>query len=904
MTTISIPVEKYVLANGLEVILSPEPQAATVATNLWYHVGAVDEGAGRTGFAHLFEHMMFEGSGHVPPGLIDVLTESVGAYANASTNYDYTNYVIPDLPPDQLELALWIESDRMGYLLDRLDARNLATQIAVVRNERRQNWEQAPYALTDQAVAARLFPAPHPYHAAIIGSHTDIASTQLADVREFFRTYYVPNNATLAVTGNFDPDRAKALIEKYFASIPRGADVPRQTATVPALAAETRLTLTDDVVLAKLTLAWHSPHSFTPGDVDGDVLAHVLAGDAYSLLRARLVRELKIATSVSAHQDSHAQGSSFLIEAIAASGHTTAELLRDIDAVLAEVRAADLDVERVEAAKTNALTATIRSVEAIGGFGDRADKLNLYNHYSGTPDYLETDLAEYRAVTATSLRAFATTYLTDKRLVIETVPGPRDLPPDPPEPTDLPEESEPLVSAEAWRDTVPGTGPQLPTAVPRISGFTLAGGLQVLWVPTGRLPLLTASVVSRLGSGSDQRGRAGTAALLGRVLREGDTGRSADQTAAEVSALGATLGSTTEMDGIRVSLTMLSDKAGPGVDLLADLVRRPALRAEDVTRLRKLLVDELQGARAHVGEVARSAVLPLVYGPGHPYGHSSAGTPEGVAAVTSEDLTELHHRAFTPASCALVLAGDIDAETARRLAETAFGTWAGTGEAPVTPGPAGPAGPRLAFVDVPGAVQSAIRLGLPGLPRGDARFDPLAVANLVLGGLFTSRLNANLREDKGYTYGAHSYLTGGRGPTPFLIDTAVDARHTGASVREIFHELELITREPVSEEELARARQSLIASTALLFPTTAAATRTTAGLFQFGLPTTFYDGLPERVADLTTGSLREVLAGFLDLDALVLVVVGDRATIEPQLAELGRGEFVEVDADGRPVQPS
>lgn len=901
VTSTSIPVEKYVLGNGLEVILSPEPQAATVATNLWYHVGAVDERAGRTGFAHLFEHMMFEGSGHVPEGVIDVLTESVGAYTNASTNYDYTNYVIPNLPPEHLELALWIESDRMGFLLDRLDARSLATQIAVVRNERRQNWEQAPYALTDQAVPAILFPAPHPYHAAIIGSHTDIASTQLDDVRDFFRTYYVPNNATLAVTGNFDPDRAKELIEKYFATIPRGADVPRDVPSAPPLAEERRLTLTDDVVLPKLTLAWRSALSFADGDAEAEVLAHVLAGDAHGLLRSRLVRDLKIATAVHAYQDSHGQGSAFLIEVTAASGHTTAELLDAADAVLAAVRANDLDADRVEAARTNCLADTIRSVEAIGGFGDRADKLNLYNHYTGTPDFLEADLAAYRAVTAESLRQFANTYLTDKRLVIETQPGPRVLPADPPEPTEMPAESEPVVSAEPWRDEIPGPGPQRPVTLPRISGFTLENGLRVYTVPMGRLPLVTASVVSLDGSGSDPKDRAGLAELLGRVMREGDVTRSADQTAAEVSALGANLGSAAEMDGLTLSINLLTDNAVAGLHLLADLVRQPALRTEDVVRLRKLLIDQINGARAEVNEVSRSALLPLVYGSDHPYGHRSVGTPDGLADVSTEDLTALHRRAFTPANCALILTGDIDDATARELADKTFGTWSGTGAPPLTPGPAQPPGPRLAFVDMPGAVSTAIRLGLPGLPRGDARFDPLSVGNLVLGGLFTSRLNANLREDKGYTYGVSSMFTGGRGPTPFLIATAVDARQTGPSVHEIFVELKRIIAEPITDEEMTKARQSLVASSALLFPTTGVAARTTSGLFQFGLPPTFYDGLPERVADLTPASLRELLAGFLDLDAIVLVVVGDRETVLPQLAELGLGEFIEVDTDGRPI---
>ncbi|HUR74497.1 MAG TPA: pitrilysin family protein, partial [Sporichthya sp.] len=776
---IHIPVEKYELPNGLEVILSPEPQAATVATNIWYHVGAINERTGQTGFAHLFEHMMFEGSGHVPEGKIDTLTEPLGAYTNASTHLDYTNYVIPNLPPEQLELALWIESDRMGFLLDRLDARNLANQKAVVRNERRQNWEQSPYGLTYQAVYQELFPAGHPYHGDVIGSHTDIAASRLDDVRAFFRTYYVPNNATLAITGKFDPARARGMIERYFGTLPRGADVPAATPAVPTVPAEKRLRLTDDVELPKLTLAWLTPKFFAPGDADADVLAQVLGGDESSLLYSRLVRDKKIAQSVSAYQESNGLRSAFQIEVVAAPGHAVAELQQEVDAVLADLRARDLDSVRLEAAKNNLRSSLIRSVEAVGDFDDRADTLNLYNHYVGNPDYLDEDIARHQAVTAQSLREFATTYLSDKRVVIDTEPGKRVLPPDPAEPAKLPKATKPTTSAEPWRNTVPGAGPEIPTTLPQISSFALPNGMRVFTVPMGRLPLVTASVVSLFGSGSDPAGHAGLAELLGRAMREGDVGRTSEQTAADVAALGAQLTSAAARDGLTISLQLLTDQTEPGLSLLADLVRNPALREADVVRVQDNLVAEIRSSRDDVAEVARGAVLPLVYGAGHPYDHMPIGTPGGVRAAKVEDLRTQYARSFTPANSALVLTGDIDATTARRLAEGAFGTWQGTAEKPTVPGPARPSGPRLAIVDVPGATQTAIRLALPGYPRVDDRYDPLAVGNQILGGWFTSRLNANLREDKGYTYGAFSALNAGRGPAPFVIGTPVEAKYTG-----------------------------------------------------------------------------------------------------------------------------
>jgi zinc protease len=361
--------EKYTLANGLEVILRKESRLPVVAVNLWYHVGPANEEPGRTGFAHLFEHMMFEGSAHVEEGEADRLLEAAGSSENASTSFDYTNYVIPDVPANQLELALWLQSDRMGFLLDRLDQQSLSTQQAVVRNERRENYDDAPYGLADEELYHRLFPKEHPYHAAIIGSHADIQSARLDDVRAFFRQFYVPNNASLAIVGDIDVTRTKELVEKYFGTIPRGPDVPRRTVPAPPLAAEQRVRVTDTVELPQITMGWLTPPILDGAADDAVVTSRLLDGTRASRLSRRLVHDLRIAQSVETDADPLANATVFTITATPKPGRTLAELEAVIDDELRELAQRGPTRAEVDAAKTALIASSVRCRSSSMRFG-------------------------------------------------------------------------------------------------------------------------------------------------------------------------------------------------------------------------------------------------------------------------------------------------------------------------------------------------------------------------------------------------------------------------------------------------------------------------------------------------------------------------------------------------------
>ena len=895
--------EKYRLDNGLEVILRRESRLPVVAVNLWYHVGPANEEAGRTGFAHLFEHMMFEGSAHVAEGEADRLLEAAGTSENASTNFDYTNYIIPDVPANQLELALWLQSDRMGFLLDRLDQASLSNQQAVVRNERRENYDDAPYGVADEELFKRLFPAPHPYYANIIGSHADIQAAGLDDVRAFFRQYYVPNNASLVIVGDIDVPRTRDLVAKYFGTIPRGADVPRRVVPATPLTKAERVSLTDAVELPRVTMGWLTPAIFQPGDYDATVTSRVLNGTRASRLSRRLQHELRIAQSVSTDVASLASGSVFSVTATAKPGHTVAELEAAIDAELADLARRGPTRAEVEAAKNAVIARSVRGLDNLGNFGGFADQLNFFNHYQGSPDGIEEDLHRTDAVDAERVRRFADRYLDPgRRVVVEVTPGPRtpvDDPPAPPGPeasgeTEAgPEESQ--AATEQWRDAVPPAGPATATPAPPVQRFTLENGLAVWLVESRRLPTVSASLVSRLGSAADPPDRPGLTDLATGALDGGTTRRDALGLSRELEAAGATLGNDTGKDGTWLTATSLTGLAQATLGILADVVRNPTFPADEVERVRDAAVVSLRQKRDDAATIADTVTLREVYGAGHPYAHDADGTEEGLRAATIADLRRAHARAFTPATTALLLSGDLTAGEARRLAEAAFGTWkegetvAGARTGSPDPGPPTGSPDRVLLVDKPGASQTNVVLAAPGLARSDPDFELTLVTNQVFGGGFSSRLNNNLRETHGYTYGAYSDVDGLRGIGLISIDMAVQGPSTADAVDEALNEAETLVASGVTTDELARATQSLAGTARTLFDTSSSTLSAMRTLYLYDLPADYFQTRPARLARITAGDVAGAARRRFAPGAFTVVAVGDRAAIESPLRALNLG---------------
>ncbi len=422
----TIAFEKYTLDNGLEVVLSPDPRLPLVAVDIWYHVGSGDEVPGRSGFAHLFEHIMFQGSRNVPEDQYFPILEGAGAsFVNGTTSFDRTNY-LETLPSNQLELALWLESDRMGFLLDTLTQERLDNQKAVVRKERQQSTENVPYGIAEEQFFQMLFPAPHPYSGVVIGSHEDLEAATLDDVKAFFRTWYVPNNATLVLAGDFDPEAVKPVVARYFGSIPGGPEPVSTTGPADPITAEKRASLTDDVELPKVYMGWISPAVFQPGDAAMDLAAGVLSNGKSSRLQRELVEKQQIAQSVTAYQYSLKHGSVFAIEIVGKAGVSPAKLEAEAWKVVEGLRAKPPTEDELSRVRTDMRASVLRGLEEIGGFSGKADVLNRYNHFTGDPGYMAQDFARYDALSPADVqKAFAEIVRKDNRVVIDVVPAPK-----------------------------------------------------------------------------------------------------------------------------------------------------------------------------------------------------------------------------------------------------------------------------------------------------------------------------------------------------------------------------------------------------------------------------------------------------------------------------------------------
>ncbi|HYG80499.1 MAG TPA: insulinase family protein, partial [Pyrinomonadaceae bacterium] len=580
--------EKYKLKNGLDVILVEDHRLPLVAVNLWYHVGPANEKQGRTGFAHLFEHMMFQGSKHVGDDQHFKLLEAAGASdINGTTGFDRTNY-FQTLPSNQLELALWLESDRMGFLLDTLDESRLANQRDVVRNERRQSRENQPYGLVNEGMYHQLFPKNHPYYAVVIGSHADIEAARLADVREFFKLYYAPNNASLAIVGDIDKAKTKALIEKYFGPIPAGQPVPKIDAVTPPITSERRAVVTDQVELPRVYMSWITDPIYKPGNAEADLLARIIGGGKYSRLYKRLVYEKQIAQDVAAFNQSAALGSVFVIQATAKPNVKPEDLEKAIDEELDAVRKEGVRADEIERARNLVQTQIVRGLETLGGFGGVADRLNQYNHYLGDPNYLAQDLGRYDKVTpAVALKVAQEKLSRDKRVVVYGVPGKKVID-DPPKTAETEAEKKEAASAAAssqepdWRAQPPAAGAASKLSLPVPKKFKLNNGLTVLLVEKNNLPMVSAGLAVLSGSEANPVDKPGLASFTADMLDEGTNRRSTLQLAEDAAQIGATLGTSSYSDASVLNISALKKNADAAFELMADVALQPSFAQKEI----------------------------------------------------------------------------------------------------------------------------------------------------------------------------------------------------------------------------------------------------------------------------------------------------------------------------------
>ena len=897
--------EKYRLDNGLDVILSEDHRLPMVAVNLWYHVGPANELPGRTGFAHLFEHMMFEGSRHVPGSMHSRLLEAAGASdINGTTDFDRTNY-FETLPSNQLELALWLESDRMGYLPDKLDQANLANQQDVVRNERRQSVENRPYGIVGEAIFHQLYPKGHPYYGHVIGSHEDVQSAKLEDVRNFFKLYYAPNNASLAIVGDFQPEHAKELVEKYFGPLKRGEDVPRIAVRTPPIASERRAVIQDNVQLPRVYMAWLTSPIYKPGDAEADLVAAILGGGKSSRLYKKLVYEKQIALNVAANQESLMLGSEFQVEATARPGVKPEDLEKAIDAELEAFRNDGPTIAELTRARNVLETRIIAGLETLGGFGGVADRLNTYNHYLGTPDFLAADMARYENSSVESLQAFAQAQLgNNQRVVVYGEPGKQDLgaevaTPKAPQKDPSKNNGEPVNADAAWRKEPPKPGPASPLHLPVPQEFKLANGLTVLYSERPGLPLVAAYLVLRSGSGTNPADKPGLASFTARMLQQGTATRSALQIADRAADLGVSLSSGASTDSSIVGTRALTRNFADALELTSDVALRPSFPKEEIERVRKEREAALVQEKDNPTSVALRVVRAALYGLHHPYGYPDIGTTESLKTITREDLTSFWQQNYVPNNAALIVTGNIKMSELKPLLEKQFMAWKAGNPPAENAGALQSTDARLILVDRPGAPQTTLMCYELGVARSTPDYAPLEVMNTDLGGLFSSRINMNLREAHGYTYGAESFFSYHRAPGLFAAFSDVRTDVTAPATTELLNELKRMRDTRMNAEEMKLSKDSITRSMPAQFERGTDAVETFAELFIYDLPLDYFSKLPDSIDAVTPEQAQAVAQKYIHPEKIVVLAVGDRAKIEEEMKKLNLGKMEIRDTEGK-----
>ncbi len=864
---LSLASECYRLPNGLQVILREDHRLPVVSVNLWYRVGARDEAARLTGFAHLFEHLMFMGTERVPS--FDTLLEAGGAGNNADTTADRTDFYSWG-PSSFLPTLLWVEADRMEGLGRAMTQAKLDLQREVVLNERRQNGENSPYGKAELQVAGWMYPAGHPYAHPVIGSAEDIRFASVEDVKRFFFAHYLPNNASLAVVGDFETDRVKALIGGLFGGLPAGPRPP-ETASVPvALNRELRRLERDQVQQARLSWIWHSPAAFSPGDAEMDLAAQILAGGRNSRLYRRLVIQEALAQDVSAWQASQKLGSLFRVDVTALATSTGDDLARIEKAVSEELEAfisrgpSDGELSRAVAGLEARTLRDLQDPQAM------AARLNFYAETLGTPDGLERDLGRYRSAIPSRVRDRSREVLDPVRRLVLTV---------------LPEGSSGPSALE--RAPEPFAAKAFVPPPPRI--LTLANGLTVWHLERHDLPLVRAVLSVPAGSAGDGVGRFGLASLASGMLTEGAGDLPAGEFQDALERMGSTLDAGASLEVSTLCLNTLTRHADASFRLMDLALRHPRFDPDAWERAKRLRLAALDQALDDPDSVARRTAMQAFFGAEHPYGHPPDGVKTDVLALTLEDARTFWKGRYVPKGATLMVAGDLDTAGLDRLLEDTFARWEGPDAGTPAPIPQRPAGRRLVLVDRPGAAQTEVGFYWPGPLRRDPDRVALKVLNTVLGGTFLSRLNANLREKNGYTYGVSSGIRIFRGDACWLASAAVQTEVTGKALGEFLSEFRRLGSGDVREEEAAKACAALRQGMVQGFGTLEGI------LGLWSEPVQHAEG-PEALAKDLAGldgcdaARLNRLASTFKPEEGILVLVGDKDRILPQLEGLGLPE--------------
>ncbi|WP_188056160.1 M16 family metallopeptidase [Sphingosinithalassobacter sp. CS137] len=894
---IDIPYEEFTLPNGLRVIVHEDRKAPIVAVSTWYDVGSKHEPEGRTGFAHLFEHLMFNGSENAPGDFFEPLREVGATDFNGTTSFDRTNY-FETVPRPALERALFLESDRMGYLLGAVTQGVLDEQRGVVQNEKRQGDNQ-PYGLAWYNILEGVFGEGHPYSHSPIGSMADLDAASLKDVRSWFRSHYGPNNAILVLAGDVDAAEARPLVEKYFGEIPSGPESVLPEVTPRPIPATIKETMNDRVATARIYRIWQIPSLNHEDATALKIAGGVLGGLSSSRLDNVLVRDEQLAVRVSADADTMAQTGTFDVTVDVRPGVDPATVEARLDQIVAEFLAEGPTADEVQRVATSTMARQLAGLESVGGFGGKAVALAQGALYSDDPAFYKRELAELASTTPAEVQAAAREWLDQPFYQLTVVPGAREeqyveageAPAEPPAGQTVaagPEEG----PAPGTRGAMPAVGEIGDLDFPDVTRTRLGNGIELVYAQRDAVPITQMALSFDAGRVADPADKLGLQSLMLSVMSEGTQSRNAVALAEAKERLGAEIGTSSTADRTIVTLYTPSPNLAGSVDLLADVVRNPAFAPAEVERLRSQLLAGISAELTNPGALGMRALPPLVYGSASPYAKLGAGSgdPQAVQAMTRDDLAAFHQAWLRPEKLKIFVVSDRPLAEVQAALEAEFADWspAGAAAAKAFDGAAVQASPRILLIDRPDSPQSLILGGqLTELSSRDELL-PVLTANDVLGSDFLSRINMDLREEKHWSYGAGGYVQRYENSVPYIIQAPVQADKTGEAIVSLRREIAaFLSDEGITPVEFQRTINGNVRELAGGFEASDAVLSAMQQNDLFGRPDDYYETIAQKYRGLTREQLDAAARAALDPNDFVWVVVGDASTVRPQLDSIG-----------------
>lgn len=884
---IDIPFKKYVLANGLTLIINEDHKLPIASFNIWYHVGSKNEKNGKTGFAHLFEHIMFTSTEHYV-NFDEVMQTVGGGNNNGTTNNDRTNY-FETFTSTGLDRVLWVEADRMGFLLKGLDSVKVNVQRGVVQNEKRQG-ENQPYAIGYELTAKATYPVGHPYSWTVIGSMDDLSAASIDDVKEWFRTYYGPNNAVITIAGDVKAEEVLEKVKKYFGDIPASPPITKYTKNIAKMKGTTFQQAQDRVPQARLQKTWNIPGWGSEDITHLSLLGDVLTNGKSSRLYKRLVLEEELASNIYAYTDDKEIGGQFYIVADAKPGVSLSKINDIINLELKKVFTTGVTVAEVERTKSNYFVQFLKGIETIGGFGSKNDILAQGETYAGSPDAYKKTLGYIRSATPADLKRVSNDWLTDGEYVLEILPYGNF------ESTDT----------KLDRSVMPAV-PNPPAAkFPAIKNFTLSNGLKVYLVEKHELPLISMISAFDAGYAADKPGRTGIARLTGNMITEGTLTKSSTQISDELNALGTSLSSSANMDNSFVSMSCLKTNFNASLALYTDVLLHPAFPQKEFVRVKKEQLLAIEQEKANPWNISRRILPSLLYPKDHPYNipGTGSGTKQSLEKTERNDLVAFHDTWFVPNNGFTVVVGDITETELKSTLERGLAGWKRKDVPKKELAAAAIASSVSVYIiDKPGAGQSQITAAEIAPSAMEKGYDEFSLMNNILGGTFLSRLNMNLREDKHWSYGAGSGIDPVKGPAIFSASAGVQTDKTKESIQEFIKELTQInSSRPVAPDEFTKEQSSVILSLPGDWQTNNGIMWFLQSCMTFNRGLDYPNNYSTIIQNLTLADIQQSAAKIVKPQNLTWLIVGDRQKIETGIRELNLGPLKILDTDGREVK--